>query len=199
MRMKYSIVVALMSLFTVAATPQATSPGSVAARPTPTPTPVAPAKQAGAIVTPTPTATPTPLSTVKQSGAVVTATPTPVSPAKQSIAIVTPTPKPTPTPLSTVKQSGAVVTATPTPPKALQTAPAGVAARPTPTPAAAPPSVGSIALSNSPVHSPDQFDFGEVWDGDLAKKTFYITANASGVITVNIPAGPFHVSEYREM
>src|SRR5262249_186461 len=107
--------------------------------------------------------------------------------------------KPTPTPLSTVKQSGAVVTATPTPPKALQTAPAGVAARPTPTPAAAPPSVGSIALSNSPVHSPDQFDFAEVWDADVAKKTFYITANASGVITVNIPAGPFHVSEYREM
>src|SRR5215831_11399847 len=199
MRRNYSIVVALMSLVTVAARPQAGAPGSVAARPTPTPTPVAPAKQAGAIVTPTPTATPTPLSTVKQSGAVVTATPTPVSPAKQSIAIVTPTPKPTPTPLSTVKQSGAVVTATPTPPKALQTAPAGVAARPTPTPAAAPPSVGSIALSNSPVHSPDQFDFGEVWDGDLAKKTFYITANASGVITVNIPAGPFHVSEYREM
>lgn len=198
MRMNYSIVVALMSLLTVAARPQATAPGSVAARPTPTPTPVAPAKQAGAMVTPTPATTPTPLSAVKQSGAVVTATPTPVSPAKQSIAIVTPTPKPTPTPLSTVKQSGAVVTATPTP-NGLQTAPAGVAARPTPTPLAVSPSVGSIALSNTPVHSPDQFDFGEVWDGDLAKKTFHITANASGFITVDIPAGPFHVSEYREM
>jgi hypothetical protein len=61
------------------------------------------------------------------------------------------------------------------------------------------PSAGSLALSNTPVHSPDQFDFGEVWDGDLGKKTFYITANASGFITVDIPAGPFHVSEYREM
>src|SRR5262245_29279567 len=124
MRRNYSIVVALMSLVTVAARPQAGAPGSVAARPTPTP--VAPAKQTVAIVPPTPAATPTPLSTVKQSGAVVTATPTPVSAAKQSIAIVTPTPKATPTPVSTVKQSGAVVTATPTPPKGLQTAPAGV-------------------------------------------------------------------------
>jgi hypothetical protein len=113
--------------------------------------------------------------------------------------IANPTPTPTPTPASTVKQSGAVVTATPTPPKALQTAPAAVAARPTPTPLGVSPSVGSVAISNTPVHSPNQFDFGEVWDGDLAKKTFYITANASGLITVDIPAGPFHVSEYREM
>jgi hypothetical protein len=176
--MNYSIVVALMIVFMVAARPQATAPGSIGARPTSTPTPVSSAKQS-----------------------VATATPTPVSQAKQSVAIVTPKPKPTPTPLSTVKQSGAVVTATPTPTpsKALQTAPAGVAARPTPTPAAVSPSIGSIALSNTPLHSPDQFDFGEVWDGDLGKKTFYIKANASGFITVEIPAGPFHVSEYREM
>jgi hypothetical protein len=199
MKIIYCLAIVLLAYGLLAATPQATSPGSVAARPTPTPTPVAPAKQSVAVVTPTPTATPTPLSTVKQSGAVVTATPTPLSPAKQSIAVVTPTPKATPTPVSTVKQSGAVVAATPTPPKALQTAPAGVAARPTPTPAAASPSIGSIALSNTPFHSPDQFDFGEVWDGDLARKTFHITANASGFITVDIPAGPFHVSEYREM
>ena len=181
MKISIRIIVFVVVAFTpLLAMPQASAPSKLNPRATPTstptPTPVAPAKQSVAIVTPTPAATPTPLSTVKQSGAVVTATPTPVSPAKQSIATVTPTP-----------------------PKALQTAPAGVAARPTPTPAAAPPSVGSIALSNSPVHSPDQFDFGEVWDGDLAKKTFYMTANASGIITVSIPAGPFHVSEYREM
>jgi hypothetical protein len=52
---------------------------------------------------------------------------------------------------------------------------------------------------NTPVHSPDQFDFGEVWDGDVARKTFHIVANASGFVTVDIPAGPFHVSEFREM
>ncbi len=180
MRMNYAIVVALAALFTVAARPQATAPGRVVARSTPTPTP------------------------------------TPVSAAKQSVAIANPTPASTPTPLSTVKQSGAVATPTQTAPKTLQTtapatnpkavpgvsnttAPAGVAARPTPTPATVPPAFGSTVISNTPIHSPDQFDFGEVWDGDVAKKTFYITANASGFITVDIPAGPFHVSEYREM
>lgn len=75
---------------------------------------------------------------------------------------------------------------------------AGKAVKPTPTPVP-PPMLGTAQVLNKPVYLPNQFDFGEVWDGDLARKTFHITANASGMVTVDIPAGPFHVSEFREM
>jgi hypothetical protein len=75
-----------------------------------------------------------------------------------------------------------------------------VAALPTPiSPGQAQPLVGSAPISNTPMHAPDQFDFGEVWDGDLAKKTFSLTANGSGTIHMELPAGPFRVAEIREM
>ena len=80
------------------------------------------------------------------------------------------------------------------------TAPATVAAMPTPiSPAQAPPPLGSAPISNAPIHAPGQFDFGEVWDGDLVKKTFSLTANGSGTVRMELPAGPFRVAEIREM
>jgi hypothetical protein len=75
-----------------------------------------------------------------------------------------------------------------------------VSAHPTPTPIpplSVPPN--SAFVDNTPQHSPDQFDFGEVWDGDFAKKTLYLTTNASGYVTIQIPEGPFRVREFREM
>jgi len=175
--MNYGIVVALAALF-----PLATAHARAVALPTPTPTP----------------------------------TPTPVSAVKQSVATANPTPAATPTPLSTVKQSGAVVTAAPAPPKALQTtapatnqkappgvskttAPAGVAPRPAPTPAFVSPSAGSAMVGNTPAYSPSQLDFGEVWDGDMTRKTLRLTTTAAGYVTVQIPKGPFRVAEFREM
>src|SRR5262249_16014051 len=75
-----------------------------------------------------------------------------------------------------------------------------VAALPTPiSPGPAPPPLGSTLISNTPMHAPDQFDFGEVWDGDLVKKTFSLTATGSGTIRMELPAGPFRVAEIREM
>jgi hypothetical protein len=75
-----------------------------------------------------------------------------------------------------------------------------VAALPTPiSRGQAPPPLGSAPISNTPIHAPDQFDFGEVWDGDLVKKTFSLTANGSGTIHMELPAGPFRVAEIREM
>jgi len=80
------------------------------------------------------------------------------------------------------------------------TANSRVSARPTPTPIpplSVPPNMAFV--DNTPQHSPDQFDFGEVWNGDSAKKTLYLTTNASGYVTIQIPEGPFRVGEFREM
>lgn len=77
-------------------------------------------------------------------------------------------------------------------------APGTVVARATPS--SAPPLVqGAVPVLNKPVYSPDQFDFGEVWDGDLAKKTFHVTTNAAGYVTIQIPKGTFRVAEFREL
>jgi hypothetical protein len=69
---------------------------------------------------------------------------------------------------------------------------------PTPSPPLSLPPASAL-IDNTPPHSPDQFEFGEVWDGDLAKKTLYLTTNASGYVTIQIPEGPFRVGEFREM
>ena len=52
---------------------------------------------------------------------------------------------------------------------------------------------------NTPQHAPDQLDFGQVLDGKSATRTLSLTTNAPGYVTVNIPAGPFRVAEFREM
>jgi hypothetical protein len=57
----------------------------------------------------------------------------------------------------------------------------------------------STALMNTPQHSPDQLDFGFVADGASATRTFTLLTNSAGNITLNLPAGPFRVAEFREM
>jgi hypothetical protein len=90
--------------------------------------------------------------------------------------------------------SPGTVSALPTPASPPSNAPGKVNALPTPA------SVGGAALVlNIPVHSPDNFDFGEVWDGDMTRKTFHLTTTAAGYVTVQIPNGPFRVAEFREM
>jgi len=96
------------------------------------------------------------------------------------------------------------------------TAPAKVNALPTPTPPqkrgdrppagsasaplnAATSPASSAPIFNAPQHSPDQLDFGSIPDGASTKKTFSLTTNASGYVTVAIPAGPFHLVEFREI
>jgi hypothetical protein len=89
------------------------------------------------------------------------------------------------------------------------TAPAKVNALPTPTPpqkhadrpapGSASSPVSSAPVFNTPQHSPDQIDFGGVSDGASARKTFSLTTNGTGYVTVAIPAGPFHLVEFREV
>jgi len=54
-------------------------------------------------------------------------------------------------------------------------------------------------ITNTPQHAPDQLDFGSVKEGSSAKRTFSLITNAPGYVTVNIPPGPFHLVEFREM
>jgi hypothetical protein len=54
-------------------------------------------------------------------------------------------------------------------------------------------------ITNTPQHAPDLLDFGTVAEGSSAKRTFSLITNAPGYVTVNIPPGPFHVAEFREM
>jgi len=68
-------------------------------------------------------------------------------------------------------------------------------ALPMPTPGPA----GAALALNTPTHSPDSFNFGEVWDGDMIRKTLHLTTTAAGYVTVQIPKGPFRVAEFREM
>ncbi len=143
--------------------------------------------------------------------------------AASATATATPSPSPTPAPPSGPAK-GTAVRAGPAP----QTAPASAPSSQAPLPAAKPPSTGNPALTpsnagqavapgtaakptpitpplgaapvlNKPVYSPDQFDFGEVWDGDLNRKTLHLTTNASGYVTIQIPKGTFRVAEFREM
>src|ERR1051326_5861910 len=69
--------------------------------------------------------------------------------------------------------------------------------------APAPPAAGlpssSVAMMNTPQHSPDQLDFGSVADGSSVTRTFTLLTNSAGNITLTIPAGPFRVAEFREM
>ncbi len=88
------------------------------------------------------------------------------------------------------------VAALPTPASPSSNAPGTVSALPTPASAGV---QGAAPVLNTPVHSPDKFDFGEVWDGDMTRKTFYLTTTAAGYVTVQIPKGPFRVAEFREM
>src|SRR5215831_13398127 len=57
----------------------------------------------------------------------------------------------------------------------------------------------AVPTMNTPQHAPDQLDFGQVLDGKSATRTLSLTTNAPGYVTVNIPAGPFRVAEFREM
>jgi hypothetical protein len=50
-----------------------------------------------------------------------------------------------------------------------------------------------------PAFSPTQLDFGEVWDGQSAMRTFSLTSAAPGTIKIEIPPGPFFVTEIREL
>jgi hypothetical protein len=52
---------------------------------------------------------------------------------------------------------------------------------------------------NTPQHSPDQLDFGQVLDGKSATRTLSLTTNAPGYVSVTLPPGPFRVAEFREM
>src|SRR5262249_14125911 len=74
-------------------------------------------------------------------------------------------------------------------------APATVSALPTP----APGPKGAAVAMNTPTHSPDQFDFCEVWNDDMTRKNFHLTTTAAGYVTVQIPKGPFRVAEFREL
>ena len=72
--------------------------------------------------------------------------------------------------------------------------------RPAPNPAAAMAvTQPAVPTMNTPHHAPDQLDFGQVLDGKSATRTLSLTTNAPGYVTVNIPPGPFRVSEFREM
>jgi hypothetical protein len=62
---------------------------------------------------------------------------------------------------------------------------------------AAPASVARIA--NTPAHSPDHLDFGAVWDGEAATRTLSLTTLAAGHVRAELPAGPFFVTEIREL
>jgi len=73
---------------------------------------------------------------------------------------------------------------------------------PVPTPAAVPSAVkapGMGTVLNTPVHSPASLAFGAVWNGQLVKRTFVLTTNANGYVSVEIPPGPYRVAEFREM
>jgi hypothetical protein len=61
------------------------------------------------------------------------------------------------------------------------------------------PPASAISTVNTPQHSPGQLDFGTVQDGLSSRQTFSLTTNASGYVTVSIPAGPFRIAEFREM
>src|SRR5215471_17650039 len=97
-----------------------------------------------------------------------------------------------------------------------QTLQAPIAARSAPSPSPTPPSKRgdrspavpvSIAPApgsagptmNTPQHSPDQLDFGQVLDGRSATRTLSLTTNAPGYVNVTLPPGPFRVAEFREM
>src|SRR5215475_11646431 len=97
-----------------------------------------------------------------------------------------------------------------------QTMQAPIAARSAPSPSPTPPSKRadrspatpvSIApppgsagpTMNTPQHSPDQLDFGQVLDGKSATRTLSLTTNAPGYVSVTLPPGPFRVAEFREM
>jgi hypothetical protein len=59
--------------------------------------------------------------------------------------------------------------------------------------------VSAVSTVNTPQHSPEQLDFGSVADGLTSAKTFSLTTNGAGYVTLSIPAGPFRVAEFREM
>jgi hypothetical protein len=85
---------------------------------------------------------------------------------------------------------------TPTPPQKRGDRPASGSAS---SPALASAPVSPAPVFNTPQHSPDQIDFGGVSDGSSARKTFSLTTNGSGYVAVAIPAGPFHLVEFREV
>jgi len=74
----------------------------------------------------------------------------------------------------------------------------GAAASPVPA-SAAPNASSSTAIFNAPQHSPDQLDFGLVSVGASSLKTFTLTTNAAGNVSVTIPPGPFRIAEFREL
>jgi hypothetical protein len=60
--------------------------------------------------------------------------------------------------------------------------------------------VAPAPISSGPQYSPAQLDFGSLWDGESAKRTFSLTTPAAGQITLAFPGGgEFWLSEYREM
>jgi hypothetical protein len=72
--------------------------------------------------------------------------------------------------------------------------------RPAPNPAAAMADTQpAVPIMNTPQHTPDQLDFGQVLDGESATRTLSLTTNAPGYVTASVPPGPFHVAEFREM
>jgi hypothetical protein len=71
---------------------------------------------------------------------------------------------------------------------------------PTPTPTHRP-GFGGVApnVANIPLHAPDRLEFGAVWDGEKQVRTFSLTSNGRGYLSAEIPKGPFHIVEYREL
>src|SRR5579859_794543 len=91
----------------------------------------------------------------------------------------------------------ALVPAAPAP--AAPAAPVGPAVSlPSTPPRSAATSVSMGTNFNAPIHGPAQLDFGEVWNGQSTTRTFHLTTNASGYVTVTIPP-PYRVSQFREL
>ncbi len=55
------------------------------------------------------------------------------------------------------------------------------------------------ALVDIPLHSPQQLEFGAVWNGQSSRRTFALTTTAAGNVAVQVPPGPFRIVEFRLM
>ena len=62
-----------------------------------------------------------------------------------------------------------------------------------------PPKGDHTLAPNAPQHSPEQLDFGHVAESETALRTFSLTTNNSGSISVTITPGSFRLVEFREI
>ena len=88
-----------------------------------------------------------------------------------------------------VKSTGRLLVPTPAP----TPTPAGVTSR------AASQSLAAAAVLETPEHTPQQLEFGDVWNGQSSRRTFGFITTAGGAVAAQIPAGPFRIVEFRIM